>query len=68
MSTSASAPVGDAMVCRACGANGRASEGYPCVDCGTFICVICEMRGVTRCRECQAKAGLNPTPKRVSRS
>ncbi len=27
----------DAMVCRACGKEERASEGYPCADCGTFI-------------------------------
>jgi hypothetical protein len=45
----------DAMTCRACGNEERASEGYPCVDCGTFICVVCNMRGVVRCRECQAK-------------
>ena len=45
----------DAMICRSCGNEERASEGYPCVDCGTFICVICDMRGITRCRSCQAK-------------
>jgi hypothetical protein len=45
----------DAMVCRACGNEERASEGYPCVDCGTFICLICDLRGITRCRTCQAK-------------
>lgn len=45
----------DAMICRACGREERASEGYPCVDCATFICLMCDMRGVTRCRECQAK-------------
>jgi hypothetical protein len=51
----------DAMMCRSCGNEERASEGYPCVDCGTFICVICDMRGITRCRSCQAKrdAGAN---------
>ena len=27
----------DAMICRSCGHEERASEGYPCVDCGTFI-------------------------------
>lgn len=43
------------MICRSCGNEERASEGYPCVDCGTFICVICDMRGITRCRSCQAK-------------
>jgi hypothetical protein len=50
------------MVCRACGNEERASEGYPCVDCGTFICIICSLRGVTRCRECQAKVTPPSTP------
>lgn len=45
----------DGMVCRACGNEERASEGYPCVDCGTFICVMCNMRDITRCRACEAK-------------
>ena len=45
----------DAMGCRACGREERASEGYPCVDCGTFICLICTFRGVTRCSSCSAK-------------
>jgi hypothetical protein len=45
----------DAMVCRSCGNEERASEGYPCVDCGTFICQMCDMRGVSRCKNCQAK-------------
>lgn len=40
------------MICRACGNEERASEGYPCVECGTFICVMCNLRGVTRCRAC----------------
>ena len=31
----------DAMDCRACGREERASEGYPCASCGTFICLIC---------------------------
>ena len=31
----------DAMECRACGREERASEGYPCTNCGTFICLIC---------------------------
>lgn len=44
----------DAMVCRACGKTERASEGYPCERCGTFICQICQMRGVTLCASCQA--------------
>ena len=42
----------DAMICRACGKEERASEGYPCVKCGTFICVICNMRGVEKCKSC----------------
>ena len=45
----------DAMTCRACGREERASEGYPCQNCGTFICLICSFRGVTLCRECAAK-------------
>ncbi len=44
----------DAMICRACGKEERASEGYPCAGCGTFVCVICTMRGVTRCARCAA--------------
>ncbi|MGH7517393.1 MAG: hypothetical protein ACREOC_07970 [Gemmatimonadales bacterium] len=46
----------DAMGCRACGREERASEGYPCVDCGTFICLICSFRGVVRCATCAAKS------------
>ena len=45
----------DAMTCRACGNEERASEGYPCAECGTFICQICTMRGVQLCRRCQEK-------------
>ena len=47
----------DAMVCRACGNEERASEGYPCDDCGTFICLICSFRGVTYCKACAEKRG-----------
>jgi ribosomal protein L37E len=46
----------DAMTCRACGREERASEGYPCANCGTFICLICNFRGVTLCRECGDRA------------
>ena len=46
----------DGMICRACGNEERASEGYPCSDCGTFICLICTFRGVTRCKACEEKA------------
>ncbi len=45
-------PATDAMVCRSCGREERASEGYPCARCGTFICVICSFRGVDLCRQC----------------
>jgi hypothetical protein len=56
------------MTCRACGREERASEGYPCADCGTFICLVCNMRGVDRCRACDEKAtaagggGAAPSP------
>lgn len=51
----------DAMVCRACGNEERASEGYPCIQCGTFICQICNMRGVEKCKGCTRHE--LPTPK-----
>lgn len=44
----------DAMLCRACGREERASEGYPCQGCGTFVCLVCTFRGVVRCRACAA--------------
>ena len=50
-------PAPDAMICRSCQNEERASEGYPCTGCGTFICVICNLRGITRCRTCAASAG-----------
>lgn len=50
----------DAMICRACGREERASEGYPCVKCGTFICLICMFRGVIECQQCAAAAGQTP--------
>lgn len=46
----------DMMVCRACGKEERASEGYPCDVCGTFICQICSLRGITVCAKCSADA------------
>ena len=61
------------MFCRACGNEERASEGYPCAECGTFICVMCTLRGVVRCRVCEARArGLDgsaggvPVPSRTA--
>ncbi len=51
----------DAMVCRACDREERASEGYPCTECGTFICLICHFRGTEQCKECaSALEGTNP--------
>lgn len=47
----------DRMVCRACGNEERASEGYPCADCGTFLCLLCSFKGVTLCAACQMKQG-----------
>lgn len=44
----------DAMICRACGREERASEGYPCQGCGTFICNMCELKGVVLCKNCAA--------------
>jgi len=46
--------ISDRMICRACGREERASEGYPCAGCGTFVCLICTMRGVVLCRNCEA--------------
>ena len=43
------------MGCRACGREERASEGYPCEQCGTFICLICMFRGVTLCKQCETR-------------
>ena len=53
-------PNSDQMLCRACGRQERASEGYPCQKCSTFLCVLCNMRGVTMCSACQAKAAASP--------
>ncbi len=54
----------DAMECRACGNEERASEGYPCVDCGTFICVMCSFRGILKCKSCSEVDKKPPTPAR----
>ncbi len=55
--------VSDMMECRGCGRPERASEGYPCTRCGTFLCVICNFQGVTLCRRCQGESGGGaPTP------
>jgi len=47
----------DQMTCRSCGREERASEGYPCESCGTFICVICNFRGETKCKQCGGGGG-----------
>lgn len=49
----------DMMVCRSCGNEERASEGYPCDECGTFICLICEFRGITLCKPCRQAKGMS---------
>ena len=51
----------DMMVCRSCGNEERASEGNPCEECGTFICLICDFRGITLCKACRQKRGV-PEP------
>lgn len=50
----------DSMTCRACGQEERASEGYPCTRCGTFLCVVCNMRGIEHCRACAEALGEPP--------
>lgn len=50
----------DAMVCRACGNQERASEGYPCTNCGTFVCIICTFRGVVLCKKCSEEGAAAP--------
>ncbi len=52
----------DAMICRSCGQEERASEGYPCKDCGTFICIMCVFKGVVRCEHCSKLAASDPAP------
>jgi hypothetical protein len=52
----------DAMICRACEHEERASEGYPCQGCGTFICLVCNLKGVVLCRACQARERVPATP------
>jgi len=51
----------DMMVCRSCGNEERASEGNPCHECGTFICLICDFRGITLCKACRQRTG-QPEP------
>jgi hypothetical protein len=55
----------DAMICRACQNEERASEGYPCENCGTFICIICTFRGVVYCKNCEHQL-TGPQAKRTA--
>ena len=57
----------DMMICRSCRNEERASEGYPCQECGTFICQICDTRGITHCRACREKLGM-PEPANIPRT
>lgn len=50
----------DRMACRSCGREERASEGYPCQQCGTFICQLCNLRGVVLCAKCEAASTASP--------
>jgi hypothetical protein len=53
----------DAMVCRSCGNEERASEGYPCSNCGTFLCLICTFKGITLCKTfSEQKAAPSASP------
>ncbi len=54
----------DMMICRSCDNEERASEGYPCSGCGTFICQICDNRGITLCKKCREKEN-QPEPKNL---
>jgi hypothetical protein len=55
----------DAMICRSCSNEERASEGYPCDNCGTFICIICTFRGIVYCRKCEEQRA-DPRSKRTA--
>jgi hypothetical protein len=51
----------DRAVCSACDREDRASEGYPCEQCGRFICLPCALRGIVRCRVCDPTLSTAPT-------
>ena len=55
----------DSMVCRSCANEERASEGYPCISCGTFICIMCSFKGILQCKQCEAQ---QPVIETVSRN
>ena len=50
----------DMMRCRSCGVEERASEGYPCANCGTFLCVMCSLKGLLYCAACASELGRTP--------
>jgi hypothetical protein len=50
------------MQCRRCGKEERASEGYPCSGCGTFVCIICTFRGHSLCLECERREAARVAP------
>lgn len=56
----------EGMRCRSCGHEERASEGYPCATCGTFICLMCVFKGVIRCATCEV-AAADPATTTVTR-
>ncbi len=56
----------DAMVCRHCGKEERASEGYPCAKCGTFLCLICSFRGYQYCARCEQAMQTAAAPTKPS--
>ena len=58
----------DAMGCRACGREERASEGYPCANCGTFICLICTFRGVTSLPRMRRPGAARREPPLIARA
>ena len=58
----AGSPEHDVMVCRWCGREERASEGYPCQSCGTFLCLICTFRGHQYCLGCEQTGTIEPPP------
>lgn len=45
----------DAMRCRSCGNEERATEGAPCESCGTFLCIMCQFKGIKRCAACDGR-------------
>lgn len=55
-------PAVDMMICRVCQREERASEGYPCAKCGTFICLMCTFKGAIECGACASGASPAAEP------